>query len=144
MVERKKVRIQDEYRGQGAAIAAACRDLKDDPVRRAEYERASSLRKRLLAAYNAQEFLSAADEAELEALGAKRDTRAAAQANFRYALAELIDRAEPQATAKSSYTLKNVDDRLALLRARPDQADPETKREIDYLVALRGRKFPGQ
>lgn len=143
-MDTRKVRIQDQYRGQGAAIAAACRDLKDDPSQKAAFERASSLRKRLIAAYNAQEFLSPADEAELQALGAARVTGAAARSDFRYALLAAVDKAEPRATASSTYTLKNIDDRLELLRARADQADPETVREIDYLVALRGRKFPGQ
>lgn len=139
-----KIPIQDQYRGKGAAIAAICREAKDDPARKAEYERATSLRKRLLAAYNAQEFLSADDEKELEALGAKRNPHVRGAADFRYALLAAIDKAEPRATASSTYTLKNIDDRLELLRARADQADPETVREIDYLVALRGRKFPGQ
>ena len=54
-----------------------------------------------------------------------------------------IPQPEIRAKATSNFTVETINNRLAVLRERPEQ-DAETIREIDYLTRLRLRKFGGQ
>jgi hypothetical protein len=65
-------------------------------------------------------------------------------------LAALLENVEIKAEMGSSYTLQNVDDRLAKLRfqlleignaLRPAQQTRTIEEEIDYLTKLRARDF---